>query len=85
MKIAIKLILLNSLLNGSIAIIAPIKPIIVAVYLLQLTFSFKKITDPIVNTKGVKKMILYIVVSGSLFIQRKNNPIEIIKVIALTR
>ena len=40
-------ILVNSLLKGSIAIIAPMKPILVAKYLLQLTFSFKKIAPPI--------------------------------------
>ena len=51
-------ILLNSLLKGSIAMIAPTNPIIVAKYLLQLTFSFKKIAPPIVNNKGIVKMML---------------------------
>ena len=57
-------ILVNSLLKGSIAIIAPMNPILVAKYLLQLTFSFKKIAPPIVSNKGIVKMILYKVVKG---------------------
>ena len=40
------------------------KPIIIAVYLLQLTCSFKNITAPIVRRNGAVKIILYKVVKG---------------------
>ena len=50
--------------KGFIDINVPIKPKIIAENLFHLTTSFKKKTDPIVISKGVKKTILYIVTIG---------------------
>ena len=58
-------ILLNSLLKGSMAMIAPTNPIIVAKYLLQLTFSFKKIAAGIGISKGVVLMMVEIAARGT--------------------